>query len=63
MNSNTNPDSPDFVPSRTYYTDADKEWDLTLVTGLEGGSLIGMDAHFTGREDQNYSNTHILVIG
>lgn len=63
MVANTNPDSIDFFPSRTYMNQGDPEWDITyyLETDNDTG-LIALDAHFTGLEDQNYSNTYAVII-
>lgn len=54
---NTDPDSIDFVPSRTYAKQGDPVWDITYYLENFNGGLIALEAHFTGREDQNYSNT------
>lgn len=59
---NTNPDSPDFIPSKSYIKDTDKPWDTTYYVENPNGGLIALDAHFTGKEDQNYSNTYAVVV-
>lgn len=61
---NTNPDSIDFVPTKTYMKQGDPVWDDTfyLITDDSTG-IVGIDRHFTGLENQNYSNTYIVVVG
>lgn len=64
MEANSNPDSIDFTPSKTYMHQGDPEWDITfyLETNNNAG-LIALRPHFTGLEDQNYSNTYVVVVG
>lgn len=60
---NTNPDSPDFVPSRTYMKQGDPIWDITYYIETDNDTgIIALDAHFTGLENQNYSNTNVVVV-
>jgi len=60
---NTSPDSIDFTPSKTYMHQGDPEWDITFYLETDNDTgLIALDQHFTGLENQNYSNTFAIEV-
>lgn len=64
MVAETNPDSINFVPSKTYMKKGDPEWDIAYYLELDNDKgLVAIDQHFTGLENQNYSNTYCIVVG
>ena len=62
MVANTNPDDPNFVPSKTYMNQGDPVWDITYYLENFDGGIIAIDQHFTGIENQNYSNTYCIEV-
>lgn len=42
--------------------EGDPPWDTTYYLELDEGGIVALDAHFTGLETQDYSNTNVVVV-